>query len=306
MEKKPDHQEIRHGRRIVNGVSLHYAECGDPTRPLMLFIHGFPEAWFAWRAQMGYFSDRYHVVAVDTRGINESDKPGEVAAYRIKPLVKDIVALIEALGHDNCILVGHDWGGAIACAVALGAPHRVRRLVLINAVHPVLFARQLLRNPAQQAASQYMLDFRSENFADTVQRDDFAYLTAMFSTDGRRPDWLDDTALAEYRAAWSRAGAVASGLNYYKATTLYPGNEAQLAEVADANVDAFVLRMPTLVLWGMQDRYLLAGCLDGLAQFAPEMQLRTYDDASHWIVHEMPERINSMIENFALGAKAGE
>lgn len=98
---------------------------------------------------------------------------------------------------------------------------------------------------------------------------------------------------------------MASGLNYYKATTLYPGNDSQLAEVADANADAFILRMPTLILWGMQDRYLLAGCLDGLEQFAPDLQLHTYDDASHWIVHEMPERINTMIENFAHGARAG-
>lgn len=306
MKEKTDHQDIRHGRTDVNGLSLHYAECGDPAQPLMLFVHGFPEAWFAWRAQMLYFRDRYHVVAVDTRGINESAKPDKVEDYSIKPLVKDIVALIETLGHDNCILVGHDWGGAIACAVALAAPHRVFQLVLINAVHPVLFARQLLRNPAQRAASQYMLDFRSENFVEAVQRDDFAYLTAMFSTEGRTPDWLDDTAVAEYRAAWSLPGAVASGLNYYKASPLFPGNDTQLAEVADANADAFILRMPTLVLWGMRDRYLLAGCLDGLEQFATDLQLHRYDDSSHWIVHEMPERINTMIETFALGARTGD
>ncbi len=306
MEKILDHHEIRHGRALAHGVSLHYAECGDPANPLMLFIHGFPEAWFAWREQMRHFSEKYHVVAVDTRGINESDKPGQVEDYRIKPLVKDIVVLIEALGHERCILVGHDWGGAIACAVALAAPQRLLGLVLINAVHPVLFARQLLRNPAQQAASQYMLDFRSEHFAQAVQQDDCAYLIAMLSEDGDRPDWLNDAALEEYRAAWSRPGAVASGLNYYRATALYPGNDAQLAEVGDSNLDAFILRMPTLVLWGMRDRYLLAGCLDGLDQFIPDLQLHTRDDASHWIAHEKPEWINTMIDTFALGARAGE
>lgn len=306
MEKNLSQQEIRHARAHVNGVSLHYAECGNSTHPLMLFVHGFPEAWFAWRTQMRHFSDRYHVVAVDTRGINESDKPGKVEDYRIKPLVKDIVELIGKLGHDTCILVGHDWGGAIACSVALAAPHRVQRLCLINAVHPVLFARQLLHDPAQQTASQYMLDFRGTDFPGVALRDDCSYLKAMFAGGGSTPDWLDEAALREYLAAWTRPGALASGLCYYKATMLYPGNDAQLAEVMNAEPDAFILRMPTLVLWGMQDRYLLPGCLDGLDRFVPYLELHTYGDASHWIVHEMPERINSMIETFALGANAGD
>ncbi|NYT22135.1 alpha/beta hydrolase [Alcaligenaceae bacterium] len=299
MKERSGHGNIRHSHADINGVQIHYAENGSPANPLMLFVHGFPEAWFAWKKQMDHFSHRFHVVTLDTRGINQSGKPVAVHDYRAKYLVQDIIALVRHLGHQDCILVGHDWGGAIAWGVAMAAPAMVRQLCILNGVHPVLFARELLNNPEQQAASQYMLDFRREGYANEMLADGCEYLTQMLCNGHGMPEWLDATALEQYKAAWQVPGAVDGGLNYYKASMIYPGNSAKLRELLEADPDPFMIRVPTLVLWGRKDRYLLPGCINGLDRFVDDLQVHTFDDASHWIAHEIPSTVNSLIDEFA-------
>src|SRR5690606_21381154 len=137
-------------------LRLHYASCGDERAPLLLMLHGFPEGWFAWRAVMPAFARRFHVVAPDLRGYGRSDKPEGVDAYRASELVGDLDAFVDALGHARCVLGGHDWGGPLAWAFAIAHPRRIERLVILNAPHPVPFARALAGDAGQQAASAYM------------------------------------------------------------------------------------------------------------------------------------------------------
>lgn len=110
----PADPPIRHHFAQVNGLRVHYASCGEPDRPLMLFVHGFPEFWREWQAQLMHFGRGWHAVAPDMRGINETEKPVDVKDYRVRHMVEDLRALIEHLGHVRCVLVGHDWGGAFA------------------------------------------------------------------------------------------------------------------------------------------------------------------------------------------------
>jgi len=127
----------------VNGVRLHYVLKGSGDK-LLLFLHGFPEFWYAWRHQLEFFSARgYKCVAVDMRGYNESDKPRGVSAYDRDLLMDDVRDLVAALGHQSCTLVAHDWGGIVAWDVVRKYPDIFERLVILNSPHPILFLRNM-------------------------------------------------------------------------------------------------------------------------------------------------------------------
>ena len=103
---------VEHGYATNNGVKIHYAALG--TGPLIVMIHGFPDYWYTWRHQMTALAPDYRVVALDQRGYNLSDKPKGVDNYSMSLLVSDVAAVIKHLGKEKAIIVGHDWGGAVA------------------------------------------------------------------------------------------------------------------------------------------------------------------------------------------------
>jgi pimeloyl-ACP methyl ester carboxylesterase len=262
----------------------------------MLFLHGFPEFWAAWRKPMAYFAARgWLAVAPDLRGYNLSDKPGEVAAYKAKHLVGDVLALAAHYARDRFVLVAHDWGGAVAWAVAIAQPLRLSRLVMINSPHPYVFWRELCRNPAQQKASEYMNLFRLPKAERVLSENGYARLLGAFTH-------LPEAWRRELVEAWSQPGALTGGLNYYRASPLYPptaddpGPKKLRFEPKD-----FMVRVPTLVLWGERDTALLTGCVEGLGECVPELKLVRVPDASHWIVHEKPDLVCGEIERFVAG-----
>lgn len=283
---------------------MHYVACGDPGRPLMLFVHGFPECWLAWEAQLQAFGGDYYAVAPDTRGINESSGPDETRGYRVGKMVDDLLHLLDHLGHRTCVLIGHDWGGAIACAFAIAHSDRLRGLVLINAVHPAVYRRELVANPAQQAASAYMNFFLSEEAEAAVCANDHAYLLAMFEVTGPQGNalpsaWLDTPLREAYIRNWSRPGSVRAGLAYYRASPLHPASTTDPgAQGVVFDEDAMRVDVPTLVIWGERDRFLLQGCLKGLEQHIPDVRVLRIAEGSHWVIHEQGTRVNHMIAGF--------
>lgn len=287
-----------HFAQVAPDVRLHYASCGAPGAPLMVFLHGFPEFWYAWRALLPAFGERFHAVAPDLRGYNLSDKPADVRAYRASALVADIDALVRGLGHERCVLVAHDWGGAAAWSYAIAHPQRVARLVILNSPHPVPFARALAHDAAQQAASQYMNWLRRPGSEAVLGRDDFARLDDFFLRLGGESWFLGEVRDA-YHAAWAQPGAIAGGVNYYRASPLYPpiGDDPGAARLALA-VDDFVVRAKTLVIWGDGDTALLPVLLDGLDRLVPDLRIVRLADATHWLVHEQPQRIIREISGF--------
>src|SRR5256884_1517228 len=198
-----------HAYADVNGVRLHYVTVG--RGPLVMFLHGFPEFWYAWTAQLADFGRDHRAVAPDMRGYNLSSKPTDLAAYTMQHLVADVRALAEHLGAKTFILVGHDWGGVVAWAFAITHPERLEKLVIVNAPHPAVFERELRENPAQQEASRYMLTFRSAQAEQILAADDYARMLAMFTRVGA---WFTDEDRAQYVAAWSQRGALTGGLDY--------------------------------------------------------------------------------------------
>lgn len=287
-----------HFVQVAPDVRLHYASCGAPGAPLMVFLHGFPEFWYAWRALLPAFGDRFHAVAPDLRGYNLSDKPADVRAYRASALVADIDALVRGLGHERCVLVAHDWGGAAAWSYAIAHPQRVAKLVILNSPHPVPFARALAHDAAQRAASQYMNWLRRPGSEAVLARDGFARLDEFFLRLGGAA-WFHGEVRDAYHAAWAQPGAIAGGVNYYRASPLYPpvGDDPGAARLTLAE-DDFVVRAKTLVIWGDGDTALLPVLLDGLDRLVPDLRIVRLADATHWLVHEQPQRIIREISGF--------
>ena len=259
----------------------------------MLFLHGFPEFWAAWRKPMAHFAERgWLCVAPDLRGYNLSDKPAGVEPYRAKHLINDVLAVASHYAKGKFVLVAHDWGGAVAWGVAIGHPQRLERLVTINSPHPYTFWRELSNNPAQQKASEYMNLFRLPKAERVLSENGYARLLASFTH-------LSEAWRAELLEAWSRPGALTGGLNYYRASPLYPPTaDDPGAQKLQFKPEDFMVRVPTLVLWGERDTALLTGCLDRLDLCAPDLKVLRAPDASHWIVHEKPELVCSEIERF--------
>jgi pimeloyl-ACP methyl ester carboxylesterase len=286
----------------VNGVKLHYVRAG--SGPLMLFVHGFPEFWYAWHEQLAEFSRDHLAVAPDLRGFNLSDKPKDVKQYRAHVIVEDLRQLIGHLGHDKAVVIAHDWGGAAAWNLAAQHPEVVEKLVIVNSPHPITFARELVNNPAQAKASDYMLLFRDPKAERVMAENNYARMVGMLR------DWLrsarppDAATLDRYREAWAQPGALTGGLNYYRTSPLYPPSPAGPgADALKLDPAQFTVRVPTLVIWGEKDPALLPGLLDGLDQCIPDLRIERIAEGSHWVVHEFPEQVNRLIREF-VGAAA--
>jgi pimeloyl-ACP methyl ester carboxylesterase len=283
----------------VNGVRLHYVSVGQGK--LILFVHGFPEFWGEWENQLDEFGRDHQAVALDMRGYNLSSKPADVEAYHAGHLVDDLRALAEHLGHKKFTLVAHDWGGAVAWSAAMRYPQCVEKLIIINSPHPAVFARELLNNPDQQAASQYMLLFRSAKAEQVLSENNYARLMDMVTQFGSKWEMTQAVRL-KYIQAWSQPGALTGGLNYYRASPLYPPTSpedvAKINSVLNLPQEMLAVKVPTLVIWGEQDRALLTGNLDGLAQYVADLTVKRIPEGSHWVSHEQPDQVNALIREF--------
>ena len=286
--------ELIHETVEANGIRLHTARCG--TGPLMLFLHGFPEYWAMWRPMLDHFGARgYCAVAPDLRGYNLSEKPAAVEAYRAKHLMADVLALAAHYTKDKFVLVAHDWGGAVAWGVAIAHPQRLAKLVMVNSPHPYLFWRELCNNPAQQKASEYMRFFRLPKAERVLSENGYARLLGAFSD-------LDEGARQALIEAWSQPGALTGGLNYYRASPMYPPSaEDPGAKKLQLEPKDFMVRVPTLVIWGERDTALLPGCIEGLEQVVPGLKLVRVPDATHWVARERTALVIREIEAFTIG-----
>ncbi len=296
---------IRSGQyaHLPNGMRLHFASAGSPGRPLLLFVHGFPEAWFAWEAQLEAFGTQFYAVAVDLRGFNLSDKPADVAAYRPRQIVEDLRLMIAHLGYRESQIVAHDWGGALSWNLAIAAPEFVRTLVIVNAPHPYVFARQLRTDPAQRQASAYMNWLREPGSEQLLAADDYRRLDALFGPAagavGVRP-WFDARLRERYHAMWSIPGeggshGLTGGINYYRASPLHPPTTDEPSPGVEMDLRQWIVRVPVRVIWAMQDSALLGSLLDGLELLCPDLQVTRIPDGSHWVIHEQPARVTALI-----------
>lgn len=281
-------------------ISLSCRACGPRDAPRLVLLHGFPEGAFVWDALMQQLAPRWRCIAPNLRGYERSSAPDSVQAYRAKPLMADIRALIEATGGGPLeALIAHDWGGAVAWNLAAQQPALMQRLVIINSPHPGTFLRELQLNPAQREASTYMSFLCRPDAEALLAENDYARLWPFFASQGQAPAWLDEAQRQRYRELWGRG--LQGPLNYYRASPMRPPTAEDPGAMALSFAPEFVtVGLPTQVIWGLDDIALLPGLLEGLERFVPHLQLERVAGAGHWIVHEQPQRLAELIRAFLL------
>jgi epoxide hydrolase 4 len=292
---------MRHTTVQVNGIELHLRAMGEPSAPLMLFLHGFPEFSGAWDEVLPAFAGSFHAVAPDQRGYALSSKPEGIEAYRIKHLVRDILALGDRLSPDQpFVLVAHDWGATVGYATAIAAPKRIARLIVINGVHPGPFQRALVEDEAQRQASAYIHYLRDPQAEARLSANNFEKLLGMLSRFGPQP-WLTPEKRAAYLEAWGQPGALTGMLNWYRATPLVvpkPGETVDPATLPKLDPAQLRVRMPHLVVWGMNDQALLPVTRATLADYCDDLRVAEVPGADHWVVHQRTSDVIGHISDF--------
>jgi len=286
MEAEP---QPRHRTIATNGVRLHAVEAGPEGGPLLLLLHGFPELWYGWRKQLEPLAAAgFHVLVPDQRGYNTSDKPRRVSAYNLDTLALDVVGLIDEAGAETARVVAHDWGGLVGWWLGVKHPERLERLVLLNAPHPRVMRRALIENPRQRKRSSYIFFFQLPWLPErTFRRNGFAYGVKALRVTSRRGTF-SDADIDVYRQAWSQPGAVRSMLHWYRAAL-----RSQPQWPASPRV-----RVPTLLLWGAKDRFLGRELAQASIDLCDDGRLEFFEEATHWIQHEEPERVNGRLLEF--------
>jgi epoxide hydrolase 4 len=270
-------------------VKLHAVEAGPPDGPLVVLLHGFPEFWYGWRRQIGPLAAAgYRVLAPDQRGYNLSEKPRGVAAYGLDRLAGDVLGLLDALGRERAFLVGHDWGGAVAWWTAIRHPERIEKLAILNMPHPRVMQRFVLHDKAQRKRSSYIFLFQLPWLPERrMTAKNFASPEAALAKTSR-PGTFSEEELARYRAAWSQPGAVHAMLQWYRAALRARPERPESTRV----------RVPTLLVWGTQDRFLGREMAEPSIARCDPGRLVLLDEAGHWVQHEEPERVSRLLLEF--------
>jgi pimeloyl-ACP methyl ester carboxylesterase len=290
---------------LSTGVELDVWTAGDPASPPVIFLHGFPESHRTWRHQMAALSSRFFCVAPDQRGYAGSSKPADVAAYKVPVLIADVFALADALGIGRFTLVGHDWGGAVAWAVALKDQRRVERLIQCNAAHPYVFQRTLIFDRNQRANSQYIKQFRERDIEGEVAEKGLEWFfedrferhlaTGLVSHEDR----------AAYIEEWSHPGALTGMLNWYRASPMQvPGMDAPEASTPFLDAPFPRLTMPVLIIWGLKDEALLPCQIEGLEDHIDDLTLIRIPDAGHFVPWEKPDAVNAAMLDWLAASPA--
>jgi pimeloyl-ACP methyl ester carboxylesterase len=288
--------------QLRSGLNMRIARCGPTTAPLIVMLHGFPECWYSWRHQMRAFADSFDCAALEMRGYGETDAPRGKRNYTLEKLVVDVAELIEALGRERAIVIGHDWGGGIAWATAMMRPEVVERLVVMNCPHPRRLSEELRRNPRQMLRSWYMLFFQIPRLPEALfRRRDYELLDRSMRDNAINKDAFSDADLAYFHAAFRNPYSITAAINYYRANL----RSGFMARDGENNwIDRKIAAL-TLVIWGEQDFALgkeLTYRMEPL--FAGSFELNYIADAGHWVQQERPERVNELLRPFLAQALA--
>jgi len=281
--------EIRHRTLAANGVRLHAVEAGPEDGPLLILLHGFPEFWYGWRQQIGPLAAAgFHVLVPDQRGYNLSGKPRRVSSYNLDRLARDVLGLIDGAGVEKARVVGHDWGGVVSWWLGIRYPQRLERLALLNIPHPLVMQHTLLHSSVQRKKSRYMFLFQIPWLPERAfSRDHFAAGEKALRISSR-PGTFGDEEIALYKEAWSQPHAVRSMIHWYRAALRARPRRPENPRVS----------VPTLLIWGTQDNVLGQEMAQPSIDLCDHGRLELIPEATHWVHHEEPERVNRLLLDF--------
>ena len=267
----------------INEINLHVMVIGA-GEPLIL-LHGFPDFWFGWKNVINELKNDFTLIIPDMRGYNKSDKPAGVQNYDIDILVSDIKALCEYFKFEKINIAGHDWGGIVAWVFAEQYPSLLDKLIILNAPHPKIFHETIINDKKQRRASSYVFQFQSEGGERFLLDNDYQVLKLTVFGMVRNKNALTEKDKELYFKAWAQSNAIISGVNYYKAFAKGHGSSG-------------IIKVPTLVIWGMKDIYLLPIQLENLPKYVNDLKIIKSETASHWIMHDDPALVIKEIRKF--------
>ena len=275
-------KNVKHHFADNNGVKIHYVTLG--SGPLVIMLHGYPDFWYTWRNQMAELSKSYTVAAIDLRGYNKSDKPEGVENYTMKYLIQDVISVIKNIGFDKAIIIGHDWGGAIAWQIAMNAPRYVDKLIILSTPHPRGLFREFSNNKEQKKNSKYAENFQKEGADKELTPESLA-------------GWVKDESAKQYYIQAFRNSSIKAMLNYYKAS--FPKkvkNKNVKPAATSANQTLKFVECPTLAIFGKKDKALLpAGWNDSWDWINNNFTLISVPNAGHFILQDAGDFITKVI-----------
>ncbi|MGQ7829292.1 alpha/beta fold hydrolase [Altererythrobacter sp. Z27] len=273
----------------ANGLTFEVAEAGQGER-LALCLHGFPELHYSWRHQMPMLAQLgYRVWAPNMRGYGGTSRPKRKKDYRLDNLTADVAALIDVSGAKEVILLAHDWGALVAWQFAIQQVRPLTRLVIMNVPHP-LCGRRELRHWRQLKKSWYMFFFQLPRLPERMLgRDDAQPISRIFRESAVNKHRFTREEAEPYRAAAAQPGALTAMVNYYRA----------LFQTRDGlRLGDGIVHVPTLVIWGEQDLAIDIHVLDGMEQYVPDLTVRRFPNASHWVQQDIPDEVNAALEEW--------
>jgi pimeloyl-ACP methyl ester carboxylesterase len=275
-------------RRIeANGLSFMVDEAGEGD-DVALLLHGFPESRFSWRHQLPLLAGLgWRAIAPDLRGYGQTSRPPRAADYAIGHLVEDVAQLFEAAGARRRLLIGHDWGAAIAWAFALERRLPLDGLVIMNVPHPAVLARVMRASWRQPLRSWYMGFFQLPALPEVMMTANGARaigraFTGMAVDKSRFPPEVTDI----YRKNALIPGAMTAMINYYRANTKLLGRW---------NAASPMIEVPTLMIWGEEDAALCIENTEGYDDLVSDFTLHRLPGVSHWVQQEAPEKVNDLL-----------
>jgi epoxide hydrolase 4 len=273
----------------ANGQRFELAECGSGDR-LALCLHGFPELNYSWRFQMPMLAAQgWRVWAPNLRGYGASSKPGAVHDYRLDTLIEDVAALIDAAGAKEVMLIAHDWGAIIAWHFAIKKLRPLTRLVIMNVPHPKVGQREI-KHWRQFKKSWYIFFFQLPWLPEWMMGAKGARgIKGAFYNMAVDKSRFGKEVLQTYADAALRPGALTAMINYYRALLRTP----DFRQIGDAQID-----VPTLMVWGEEDKALNICCTQGTEDWVNDFTLHRLANVSHWVQQEAPEKVNGLFLNW--------
>ena len=325
----------KHGMINANGIDIHYVEQGEG--PMVIFCHGFPELWYAWRHQLTGLAEKgYRAVALDMRGYGQTSQPEAVDSYSVSDLVGDVVGAVSALGEKQAVVVGHDWGATIAWYGALMRPDVFRAvaalsvpfnppmilpkgvsltdLMLINAggrdyyrlsFQPLDTPEAELEADVRRTVVGFLYSISGDIIRDGLRKTPWEgcfpvgeTLSQQLIVPEQLPDWLTEEDVAVYVDELTQTG-FRGGLNWYR-------NINRLPEIL-APFAGRTIEQPSLYLYGEYD--LVGGntekAIAALPTTLPDLRANIkFEGAGHWLQEEQPEQVNRALLEFLAGLES--
>jgi len=310
----------------INGVCYFVKTVGDKSRPLILFLHGFPDSWYTWRHQLAEVADAgYYAVAPDMLGCGETDAPLEIERYSQDRMAQDIVGIMDALDHEKAIIVGHDLGASLTWQICLLYPDRVRAVVALS----IPYGGRALSRPTDHMRKVfgdrffYILYFQEPGIAeaelDVEINDSLLRIFYSLSADGKEyyaqfvasdnpnpatnyletttlpelmPDWLSASDLAYYVSRYQDKG-FRGILNWYRSLDIYWERTEHL--------NGKKITQPVYFIAGNDDptTHMVRKAIDRLPSMTDDLRgIEFFDDCGHWISSEQPALLNQKLLAF--------